>query len=133
MRPLRHTRLHLGPSPATMGADISLRCGKKAAQQSSIPDNIILRSAECALPTRQEIIDRNFEAFQKELPALLATHRDKYALLHDEKVVEFFDSVRDALIYGRDHYPNEDYSVQKVTDASEDLGYFSHALYQPVL
>lgn len=85
------------------------------------------------MPTRQEIVDQNFEAFQKELPQLLQAHRGKYALLRDGKTVEFFDSMRDALIYGRDNYPDERYSVQKVTDTPEDLGYFSHALYQPAL
>ena len=85
------------------------------------------------MPTRQEIVDRNFEAFQKQLPELLKTQRGKYALLRDQKVVEFFDSVRDALIYGRDNYSDEAFSVQKVTDAPEDLGYFSHAVYQPTV
>jgi len=79
------------------------------------------------VPTRQEIVDRNFEAFQKELPALLKAHRGRYALLRDEKIVELFDSIRDALIYARDNYPDEAYSVQRVTDAPEDLGHFSHA------
>ena len=89
------------------------------------------RAVEGAVPSRQEIVDRNFESFQKELPELLKTHRGKYALIRDEKVVEFFDSVRDALIYGRDNFSDEAYSVQKVTDTPEDLGYFSYAVYQP--
>jgi hypothetical protein len=76
--------------------------------------------------SRQEIVDRNFEALQKQLPALLQTHRNKYALLRDETIVEFFDSLRDALIYARDKFPDKAYSVQKITDTPEDLGYFSH-------
>jgi hypothetical protein len=80
--------------------------------------------------SRQEIVDKNFEAFQKQLPSLLATHRGRYALLRDEKIVEFFDSVRDAVIYGRDHFSDGLFSVQQVTDSTEDLGYFSHAVAQ---
>ncbi len=79
---------------------------------------------------RQEMVDKNYQAFRKMLPTLLATHRGKYALMRDEKVVEYFDSMRDALIYGRDHFPDGLYSVQQVTESAEDLGYFSHAMPQ---
>ena len=69
-----------------------------------------------------------FEAFEKQLPRLLQTHAGKYALLRDKKVVEFFDSVGDAVKYGRDNFPDNLYSVQLVTQEVEDLGYFSHAV-----
>jgi len=78
--------------------------------------------------SKQQVVSENFEAFEKQLPQLLQTHAGKYALLRDKKVVEFFDSVGDAVKYGRDNFPDGLYSVQLVTQEVEDLGYFSHAV-----
>jgi hypothetical protein len=80
--------------------------------------------------SRQDVIDKNFQAFQEMLPTLLVTHKGRYALLREEKIVEFFDSMRDALIYGRDNFADGLFSIQQVTDTAEDLGYFSHAVTQ---
>jgi hypothetical protein len=89
---------------------------------------------DCRLPrgfgvkSKEQAVSENFEAFEKQLPQLLQAHAGKYALLRDKKVVEFFDSVGDAVKYGRDNFPDSLYSVQLVTQEVEDLGYFSHAV-----
>lgn len=80
------------------------------------------------MASKQQIVKRNFDAFQKELPRLLETHAGKLALMRDEKVVEFFDSVGDAIKYAQANFPDDLYSVQLVTREIEDLGYFSHAV-----
>jgi hypothetical protein len=77
---------------------------------------------------KEEVVSKNFEAFQKELPRLLTTHSGKFALMRDEKVIEFFDSIGDAIKYARDNFPDDLYSIQLVTQEVEDLGYFSHAV-----
>ena len=77
----------------------------------------------------QQVVDDNFEAFQKLLPDLIGRVRGKYALMRDEEVIEFFDSARDAVIYGQKQFPDGLISVQHVTNRVVDLGYFSHALH----
>ncbi|MFQ6017875.1 MAG: hypothetical protein ACE5KF_06735 [Kiloniellaceae bacterium] len=78
---------------------------------------------------RQQAVDRNFAAFKKLLPELLKTHPGKFALLRDETIVEYFDTARDAMIYGQKEYPDGLFSIQQVTDTVVDLGYFSHAVH----
>ncbi len=77
----------------------------------------------------QDEVERNYATFVKELSTLLATHRGKFALMRAGKIVEFFDTARDAHIAGRELYKADGlYSVQEVTDVAADLGFFSHAI-----
>lgn len=78
--------------------------------------------------SHQDAVDRNFSAFEKMLPELATNHLGKFALLRDEKVVEIFDSARDALVYARAQYSDGLYSVQEINRRVVDLGYFSHAV-----
>jgi hypothetical protein len=81
-------------------------------------------------PDRQkEAVERNYEAFRKLLPELLLTHRGKFALMRDGSAIEFFDTAGDAAIFGARQYPDLLFSVQEVSNASVDLGYFSHAVH----
>jgi hypothetical protein len=74
-------------------------------------------------------VEQNYAAFMKELPSLLPTQRGKFALMRQGKIVEFFDTARDAHVAGRELYKTDGlYSVQEVTDVSADLGFFSHAI-----
>jgi hypothetical protein len=76
-------------------------------------------------------VDTNYAAFKTLLPALLAKHAGKFALLHNGEVVEFFDTPRDAFLAGQKLYESQDdFSVQEVKDTPVDLGYFSYALPQ---
>lgn len=78
----------------------------------------------------QSDIRRNYEAFMQQLPKLLATHRGKFALMRDAKIVEFFDTSADAYRAGQKLYPDQRFSIQQVIDSPVDLGFFSHALPQ---
>jgi len=79
--------------------------------------------------TKQQAVDKNYTAFKKLLPSILPKHANKYALMRDGEIVEFFDTARDALITGNKLYEDDLFSVQRVTDTVEDLGYYSHAVY----
>ena len=72
-------------------------------------------------------VRKNYDAFRKLLPGLLETHPGKFALLRDEKVVEFFDTARDALVFAQSQYADGLFSVQEVNDSVVDLGWYSHA------
>jgi hypothetical protein len=76
----------------------------------------------------QDEVERNYAAFVKELPTLLAMHGGKAALMRDGAIVAFFDTVRDADVAGQMLYADGRYSVQEVTDVAADLGFFSHAV-----
>ena len=78
--------------------------------------------------TTQEAVDKNYQAFRAMLPDLIKTNLGKFALMHDEQIVEFFDTARDAMLYGEREFPDGVFSVQQVTTSVVDLGYFSHAL-----
>jgi len=73
--------------------------------------------------------DRNYEAFKGKLPKLLSTHAGKFAVMHDEEIVEFFDSLADAVRFGAMTYGDTNFSVQEVTSKNVNLGFYSYALH----
>ena len=77
---------------------------------------------------RQEEVDRNYEAFMRMLPDLLMQHRGQHALMKDAKVLGFYSTPQDASSAAESFISDGLYSIQHVTDAPVDLGYFSHAL-----
>src|SRR5271165_2313425 len=73
-------------------------------------------------------VKRNFEAFQRQLPELLKTRRGKFALMHEGEISEFFDTAGDAYKVVLKNYGQGKFSIQEVTDAAVDLGFFTHAI-----
>ncbi len=80
------------------------------------------------MPEHSEQVRRNFDAFMRQLPELLTTHRGKFALMHDAIIIEFFDTAGDSYRAGQKLYQDQNFSIQEVTDKSVDLGFFTHAL-----
>lgn len=74
----------------------------------------------------QDAVDRNFEAFEKLLPELLAIHAGEIALMRDGKLVALFENAGAAMAEGDRQYPDQLFSIQLVTDRVIDLGFFSH-------
>ena len=77
----------------------------------------------------QREVDQNYEAFQALLPTLLPAQAGKYALMRHAEIVEYFDTIDDALKYATKVFDDEIYSIQQVTETVEDLGFFSHAVH----
>ena len=76
----------------------------------------------------REQIERNYRAFQEQLPSLIATQRGKFALMRDGQIIEFFDTARDAYVTGQRLFEQDKlFSVQEVTEMPVDLGFFSYA------
>jgi len=75
----------------------------------------------------QAELQHNFNAFLAELPRLLQTHKGKFALIRHGRFEGYFDSPRAALNAGRTRYGDEVFSVQEVTGAKADLGWYSRA------
>jgi len=78
---------------------------------------------------RQTEIDRNLEFFLRELPSLLVDHRGKYALLRHQQIIAYFDTIADALSAGNSQFTDKLFSIQEVTDAATNLGFYSHAMH----
>ena len=72
-------------------------------------------------------VDLNFDAFCGMLPELLQKAPGKYALLHKERLVELYDSSVAAFIEGARQFGEQMYSVQEVTQQSDNLGFYSYA------
>ncbi len=77
---------------------------------------------------QQAQVDSNYEVFLKELPSIIKNHRDEYALMKDGEIVEFYATIQDAKTTAGKFMAGELFSIQRVTDAPVDLGFFSHAV-----
>jgi len=79
-------------------------------------------------PVQQEV-DANFKAFQDLLPDLMQKEPNRWALMKSQQCVAFYDTLRDARTAGAAQFEDGLFSVQKVTEETIDLGWFSHALH----
>jgi hypothetical protein len=74
-------------------------------------------------------VERNFAVFRQRLPELLTTHQGKYALMHRGGIVDFFDTLSDAVRVGQDKFGGVDnFSIQEVVSRNVNLGYYAHAV-----
>jgi hypothetical protein len=86
-----------------------------------------------SIEKKQKAIDENYKAFSQILPELMKIYAGKFVVMRDKKAIEFFDTARDAMIYGAKTYEDGLFSVQEITQKPVDLGWFSHAdLHHPV-
>lgn len=72
-------------------------------------------------------VDRNFDAFSGMLPGLLQSAHGKFALLHDKQLIGLFDSSVLAFVAGTQKFGEHHFSVQEVTQQSDNLGFYSYA------
>lgn len=76
---------------------------------------------------RDSEIDRNFQFFQGYVGSLLPDEAGKFALLRHQNVVAVYESLIDAAVSGHSQFGDGIFSIQEVTEAPMDLGFFSHA------
>jgi hypothetical protein len=79
----------------------------------------------------QKQVDENFTVFSRLLPGLLKTHPGKFVVMHDGKLIDYFDTVSDAVRFGHAKFGDMDFSVQEITPEKITLGFHSYALHQP--
>jgi len=77
---------------------------------------------------RRREIEENLEIFLRELPHLLAAHRNQFALLRHKQIVGYYETVTDAVSAANSLFSDRIYSVQQVTDTASDAGFYSHAM-----
>ena len=81
--------------------------------------------------TKLQELRQNYDAFVRDLPALVGDHEGQHALMRHGTVVDFFDSARDALDGARARFDDDLFSIQEVTSAVADLGWYSRASANP--
>lgn len=74
-------------------------------------------------------LDREMETFQRELSNLLRTesNRDKFVLIHDDKVDSVWSTVEEGLDAGYERFGLDIFLVKKITDHEKPI-YFSRNL-----
>jgi hypothetical protein len=68
----------------------------------------------------------NYAWFQKSLPDLLMSHRGRHALLHENRIAEFYSNSLDAIKAGLMQFGEGNFSVELVDETVEDMGFYSH-------
>ncbi len=76
----------------------------------------------------QEEVDKNYQAFQAALPELLKQHPGEFAVIRHQKVTQFSHSVEGAVRFAVAEYPDGLFSIQEITEATADQGFFSNAI-----
>lgn len=71
-------------------------------------------------------VDDNYDVFVRELAVHLPAHRDEYALMRHGKIIGFYKTPGDANRAGVEHFADDIYSIQEVTDEPLDLGFWTH-------
>jgi hypothetical protein len=85
-----------------------------------------------ARATHQREVDENYSIFIQLLPDLIKSHAGKYAVMRQGQVIEFFDTLADAVRYGHAKFGEVNFSVQEVIDQNVNLGAHSYAVYEPI-
>jgi hypothetical protein len=75
-------------------------------------------------------IDQNFDFFQRTLSDYLPDFDGKFALLRRGSLIRFFDSPAEAEAAGEKEFNDGLYSIQQVSQAPADLGFYSYAFNQ---
>lgn len=70
---------------------------------------------------------RNYDVFLQALSTLLNDHAGQFVLMRHGEFVAYYDTARDALLSGRSAYDDDLFSVQEVTGARADFGWYSRA------
>ena len=74
-----------------------------------------------------QAIDRNYDAFVRQLGTLIPQYEGRYALIFETVIEGIFVTVDEAESEGRRlHGADKPYSIQPVTAEPGDLGWFSH-------
>ena len=74
-------------------------------------------------------VSENYKYFKKMRPEWKNGHLSDYALIHHQKLVDFFESENDAIRTGIREYGLGYFSVQSVRDNPVDFGHQSNVLF----
>ena len=76
---------------------------------------------------RERELDRNYDYFQQHISEFARANAGRFALLRHQQLVQFFDTLADAVTYADAHFPDRLFSVQPVEPDPVDLGFIGRA------
>ena len=82
-----------------------------------------------ALEKAQLEVDKNFEFFKSKLQKLKIDHANKFALIHHQEIIAYYNDEMDAIDTGIREYDYGNFSVQQVAEKPIDLGYQSNVIF----
>lgn len=88
-------------------------------------------NTKAQIDAAEKEVSANYEYFKKMLPEWQSGRLPdyaNYALLHRQKLVDFFESEKDAIRTGAREYGWGDFSVQAINEPHIDLGFQTHVL-----
>lgn len=74
-------------------------------------------------------VSANYQYFKKMQPEWRDEHLVEFALIHHQKLVDFFESEKDAIKVGIRYYGVGKFSIQSVKNDPFDLGHQSNILF----
>lgn len=72
-------------------------------------------------------IEQNFDFFRRNLAGWLGVHEGEYVLLRHATVIDFFESPGEAYRAGLQQFPDDEFSVQRISDEPIELGHMAFA------
>ena len=86
-------------------------------------------TTQSKMVTAEKEVSKNYRYFKEMQAEWLDGHMSDYALIHKQKLVEFFESEKDAVRTGVRDYGWGNFSVQSVRNEPVDLGHQSNVLF----
>jgi len=78
--------------------------------------------------TQQQEVDENYREFVKILPSIIGLHMNKFALMKDGGIKGYFSTFEDASAAASQFITDGIYSIQQVSNAVVDLGFYNYAV-----
>ena len=79
------------------------------------------------IDARKAELESNFDYFRRNLTRFLKDHAESFVLIRHAREVGFFEDVGEAYRAGLERFPDEQFSVQRVSDEPFELGHMSFA------
>jgi len=78
-----------------------------------------------------EILKEEIDTYNKNKPELLEKHNGKYVLIKGNRIVDAYDTQKDAIKVGIDKFGNTPFLVKKITEVEEKQNYTSRLIKLP--
>ena len=70
----------------------------------------------------------DYEVFMQQLPSLLKSQRDRVAVVHEGKIVGFYDGMEEAVAFGDSEFGPEQFIAQEVQEEDNPILSYSLAI-----
>ena len=74
----------------------------------------------------QEQVHQNYEFFKTQLPRLMKEREGEFAVIRNQKIIQYFPNLEDAYWFSRKEYPDRIFSIQEVRDRPINLRNIGH-------